>query len=111
MTCKDNCLSLTLNSVKTMQHDATPSLVPHITSCPIPSWPQPVELVLWDSPGPVDENLIPKLVETIAEQIHCVVLCFAVDEPDLISDVDTMVSASPRTPEMRAFYSGYRYWD
>ncbi|EQB55601.1 hypothetical protein CGLO_04467 [Colletotrichum gloeosporioides Cg-14] len=73
-------------------NDCTRALIPQFKACSIQlgSETVSVELVLWDSPGPMSETLFPDTIHNIADTINCIVLCFAVDEPDLIPDLDTL---------------------
>ncbi|KAF4478244.1 Ras-like GTP-binding protein Rho1 [Colletotrichum fructicola Nara gc5] len=81
-------------------NDFTRVLTPHYKACSVQldSGTTSFELVLWDSPGPINDRLLPDMVQNISEAIGCIVLCFAVDEPELVSDIDTVWA--PRLREL-----------
>ncbi|KAF4418883.1 hypothetical protein CFRS1_v015310 [Colletotrichum fructicola] len=85
-------------------NDFTRVLTPHYKACSVQldSGTTSFELVLWDSPGPINDRLLPDMVQNISEAIGCIVLCFAVDEPELVSDIDTVSRGIPDSGKNRS---------
>ncbi|KAF9869746.1 hypothetical protein CkaCkLH20_12789 [Colletotrichum karsti] len=88
------------NTLASMYED-TKGLTPNLKLCSVDldGSPVQVELVLWDSPGPKNEDLFINNTKYIADGISCIVLCFDVNEPDLLLDIETMWA-----PQIRAMF-------